>query len=86
MKDLKLSTQKKNTGVDVEKASASEDAATAMQKKALQIVNLSPSESWIEKLTHVHPMKQITYASIIQVSVFFGMLGMFQVNSWIFSV
>jgi hypothetical protein len=85
MKDLKLSTQKKNTDVDVEKASASEDAATAMQRKALQIVNLSPSESWIEKLTHVHPMKQITYASIIQVTVFFGMLGMFQVNSWIFS-
>ena len=86
MKDLKLSTQKKNTDVDVEKASASEDAATAMQKKALQIVNLSPSESWIAKLTHIHPMKQITYASIIQVSVFFGMLGMFPVNQWIFSV
>ena len=86
MKDLKLSTQKKNTDVDVEKASASEDAATAMQRKALQIVNLSPSESWIEKLPGIHPMKQITYASIIQVTVFFGMLGMFQVNSWIFSV
>ena len=75
----------KNIDVDAEKASASEDAAIAMQKKALQIVNLSPNESIVEKLTEMHPMRQITYASIIQVSVFFGMLGMFQVNSWIFS-
>ena len=56
-----------------------------VDKKILQIVNLSPSESWVEKLTHVHPMKQIFWASIVQVSVFFGMLGMFQVNQWIFS-
>ena len=56
-----------------------------MEKKVLQIVNLSPSESWIEKLPEVHPMKQIFWASIIQVSVFFCMLGAFQVNSWIFS-
>lgn len=56
-----------------------------MDKKVLQVVNLAPSESWIEKLTHVHPMKQIFWASIVQVSVFFGMLGMFQVNQWIFS-
>ena len=54
-------------------------------KKVLQAVNLSPSESWIEKLTQIHPMRQITYASIIQVSVFFCMLGGFQVNQWIFS-
>ena len=54
-------------------------------KKVLQAVNLSPSESIVEKLTEMHPMRQITYASIIQVSVFFGMLGMFQINSWIFS-
>lgn len=73
-----LSIQKKPTDVGVELALDS--------KKVLQAVNLSPSESWIEKLTHIHPMKQITYASIIQVSVFFGMLGMFQVNQWIFSV
>jgi hypothetical protein len=56
-----------------------------MEKKILQVVNLSPSESWVEKLTEVHPMKQIFWASIIQVTVFFGMLGMFQVNEWIFS-
>jgi len=55
-----------------------------MEKKILQVVNLSPSESWVEKLTQVHPMKQITYATIIQVSMFFSMLGMFQLNSWIF--
>ena len=47
--------------------------ANKMQK-ALQIVNLSPSESWVEKLVHVHPMKQIFWASIIQVCVFGFML------------
>ena len=77
MKDSKLSTQTNNTDVDVEKASAS--------RKVLQVVNLSPNESIVEKLTEMHPMRQVTYASIIQVSVFFGMLGMFQINSWIFS-
>ncbi len=56
-----------------------------MEKKILQVVNLSPSESWVEKLTTIHPMKQITYATIIQVAMFFSMLGMFQLNSWIFS-
>lgn len=55
-----------------------------MEKKILQVVNLSPSESWVEKLTNIHPMKQITYATIIQVAMFFSMLGMFQLNSWIF--
>lgn len=55
-----------------------------MEKKILQVVNLSPSESWVEKLTHIHPMKQIIWASIIQVTMFFSMLGMFQINSWIF--
>lgn len=72
-----LSIQKKPTDVGVEKALDS--------KKVLQAVNLSPSESIVEKLTEMHPMRQITYASIIQVSVFFGMLGMFQINQWIFS-
>ena len=47
------------------------------QEKLLQVVNLSPSESWVEKLTEVHPMKQITYASIIQVCVFGFMILMF---------
>jgi hypothetical protein len=44
------------------------------EKKILQIVNLSPNESIIEKLPDVHPMRQIFWASIIQVSVFFMML------------
>jgi len=56
-----------------------------MDKKVLQVVNLAPSESWIEKLVEVHPMKQITYAAIVQVVVFFSMLGAFQINTWIFS-
>ena len=77
MNNLHSTTQENHTDVDAELASASEDAATAMQKKALQIVNLSPSESWVEKLNDVHPMKQITYASIIQVTMFGFMLFMF---------
>lgn len=77
MNNLHSTTQKNPTDVDAELASASEDAATAMQKKALQIVNLAPSESWVEKLHDVHPMKQITYASIIQVTMFGFMLFMF---------
>jgi hypothetical protein len=49
-------------------------------KKILQAVNLSPNESWIEKMQDVHPMKQITVASIVQVSVFGFMLFMFWIN------
>jgi hypothetical protein len=43
-------------------------------EKLLQVVNLSPSENWIERLTEVHPMKQIFWASIIQLCVFGFML------------
>lgn len=51
------------------------------EKKILQVVNLSPSESWVEKLTDVHPMKQITYASIVQVCVFgFMLLSFWSIN------
>ena len=55
-----------------------------IDKKILQVVNLSPSESWVEKIEHVHPMKQITIASIVQVTMFGFMLVMFWVNSRIF--
>ena len=55
-----------------------------INKKILQVVNLSPSESWVEKIEHVHPMKQITIASIVQVTMFGFMLVMFWVNSRIF--
>mgnify|MGYP001267305916 FL=1 len=45
------------------------------EKKLLQVVNLAPSESVIEKLTKMHPMRQIAYASVIQVCVLFLMFG-----------
>lgn len=48
-------------------------------EKLLQVVNLSPSENWIERLTEVHPMKQIAWASIIQLCVFGFMLLSFGV-------
>lgn len=48
-----------------------------MEKKVLQVVNLSPSEAWVEKLHDVHPMKQIAVASVIQVCMFGFMLFMF---------
>jgi len=53
-------------------------------KKILQVVNLSPSEDWIERIVEVHPMKQITIASIVQVIVFGFMLSMFWLISQIF--
>ena len=53
-------------------------------KKILQVVNLSPSEDWIERIVEVHPMKQITIASIIQAIVFGFMLFMFWLISQIF--
>ena len=40
------------------------------EKKILQVVNLAPSESIVEKLVEVHPMKQVFWASVIQVCVF----------------
>ena len=49
------------------------------EEKLLQVVNLSPSEDWIEKLAEVHPMKQIAWASIIQLCVFGFMLLSFGV-------
>lgn len=49
------------------------------EDKLLQVVNLSPSESWVEKLTEIHPMRQVFWASIIQVSVFGLMLAAFKI-------
>ena len=49
------------------------------KEKELQIINLAPiSPSVIEKLVEWHPMKTIVYATIVQVVVFFGMLGTFK--------
>ena len=45
-----------------------------VEKKILQVANMSPSESWIEKLHDVHPMKQVAVASVIQVTMFGLML------------
>ena len=55
-----------------------------INKKILQVVNLSPSEDWIEKIQDVHPMKQITIASIVQVFVLAFMALSMVVISYIF--
>jgi|TARA_B100001094_G_C17751896_1_gene586222 hypothetical protein len=55
-----------------------------INKKILQVVNLSPSEDWIEKVIYVHPMKQITIASIVQVFVLAFMALSMVVISYIF--
>ena len=53
------------------------------EEKVLQIVNLSPSESWIERIVEVHPMKQVAVMSVVQVLVFgfmmlsFWLIGLF---------
>ena len=53
-------------------------------KKLLQVVNLAPSESWIEKLTEVHPMKQIAIMSVVQVLVFgFMLLSFWVINLYL---
>lgn len=45
------------------------------EEKLLQVVNLSPDESRIEKIVDVHPMKQVAIMSVVQAIMFFGMLG-----------
>jgi len=47
------------------------------EEKILQAVNLSPSESWVERIVEVHPMKQVAYASVLQLLVFGSMLFSF---------
>ena len=41
------------------------------EEKLLQVANLSPSEDMIEKIVDVHPMKQVSIMSVVQV----GMIG-----------
>ena len=48
--------------------------ADKMHRKALQMINLSPSESWLEKLVEIHPIRQVAWTTVIQVSVFGFML------------
>ena len=54
------------------------------EKKILQAANLSPSEDWIEKIVEVHPMRQVTIMSVVQVSVFKFMLLSFYLISLLF--
>tara|TARA_Y100001958_G_C20826204_1_gene279008 strand:+ start:182 stop:364 length:183 start_codon:yes stop_codon:yes gene_type:complete len=54
------------------------------EKKILQAANLSPSEDWIEKIVEVHPMRQVTIMSVVQVSVFMFMLLSFYLISLLF--
>ena len=56
-----------------------------IEEKALQIVNLSPSESAIDKLVEMHPMRQVAWASVIQVSVFGFMLLAFTIIDYFIS-
>ena len=54
------------------------------EEKILQAVNLSPDESIIEKLTEIHPMKQVAYASVIQICVFgFMMLSFWTIHQFV---
>jgi hypothetical protein len=55
------------------------------EEKALQIVNLSPSESAIEKLVEMHPMRQVAWASVIQITVFGFMLLSFTIIDFFIS-
>ena len=56
--------------------------ADKIQRKTLQIVNLAPSEDWLERLVEVHPMRQIFWASIIQLCVFgFMLLSFWGINA-----
>ena len=51
------------------------------QKKILQVVNLSPDTSVLERIEEVHPMKQIAVMSVVQVLVFgFMMLSFWLIN------
>tara|TARA_B110000444_G_C18668244_1_gene514004 strand:+ start:317 stop:508 length:192 start_codon:yes stop_codon:yes gene_type:complete len=49
------------------------------EEKVLQIVNLAPSESALERLVDMHPMRQIAWASVIQLCVF----GFMILSFWI---
>ena len=52
------------------------------QKKILQVVNLSPDESVLERIEEVHPMKQIAVMSVVQVLVF----GFMLLSFWLINV
>jgi len=49
------------------------------EEKLLQFVNFSPSERWMERIVEMHPMRQIFWATIVQVSVFGFMMLSFSI-------
>lgn len=49
------------------------------KEKLLQYANLSPDVDWIDRIEQVHPMKQITIMSLVQVGVFGFMLLSFSI-------
>ena len=51
------------------------------EEKLLQVANLSPDEAWVEKIVDVHPMKQVAIMTVVQVVMFFGMLGVMAVTN-----
>ena len=56
----------------------------SIERKALQVVNLSPNESVIEKIVEVHPMKQVAIMSVVQVLVFgFMLLSFWIINQFV---
>lgn len=53
------------------------------EKKVLQAVNLAPSESIVEKIVDVHPMKQVAIMSVVQVAMFgFMLLSFWFIGLW----
>jgi hypothetical protein len=54
------------------------------EEKVLQAVNLSPDVDALDKLVEMHPMRQVFWASIIQVSVLgFMLLSMFLIGQFV---
>ncbi len=52
------------------------------EEKLLQIVNLSPDISVLDKIEEVHPMKQIAVMSVVQVLVF----GFMLLSFWVINI
>ena len=53
------------------------------EKKVLQAVNLAPSESIVEKIVDVHPMKQVAIMSVVQIAMFgFMLLSFWFIGLW----
>lgn len=54
------------------------------EEKVLQAVNLSPDVDVLDKLVEMHPMRQVFWASIIQVCVLgFMLFSMFLIGQFV---